>query len=133
MNESQEDKPDTSVPLCQWEFDNWSSQHWEEIRAGEVKETRSWVQLSDTDHGQKVTIHANQKEAGSIVADRDQWGTWITFQIGNEGFTIAQEDGTMSFIDAMIAALTKLKGITDIETTPPVLKELKSDEAASKV
>jgi len=49
------------------------------------------------------------------------WGTWITFKIGESSHTIAQEDGTMSFIDALIASLTKLREITDFETVPPIL------------
>lgn len=126
MNEQTETKEDPIVPVCQWEFDSYSSKHWEEKRAGEVKETRSWVELADTDYGQQVTVVRDTKEVCQIQADRDQWGTWISFQIGDKGFTIAQEDGTMSFLDALIAGLTKLKDLT-FETTPPLLKDLKQD------
>jgi hypothetical protein len=45
-----------------WYFDNYSRQHWEEIRAGEIKETLSWVQLSDTDEGQVVEVFVNRQK-----------------------------------------------------------------------
>ena len=109
-----------SVNVYRWEFDQWSLQHWEEQKTGNIDKTKSWVELSDTEDGQKITVFTDRKPGLIINADRDMWGTWITFS-GEQ--TIAQEDGTMSFVDAMIASLQKLKGITDIETKPPLLIE----------
>lgn len=113
---SEEQKP---TPVCDWEFDNWSTDHWKEIKEGNVDKTKSWVELSNTDAGQRVTVYTDRQAGLQIHADRDMWGTWITFCIGESSQTIAQEDGTMSFIDALIASLTKLKEITDFETKPP--------------
>lgn len=119
--------PDPKVtPICAWEFDNYSSKHWEEQKAGVIDATKSYVQLSDVDEGfgnQRLEIVLDKETKMVIDADRDQWGTWITFRIGDKAFTVAQEDETMSFVDAMIAALTKFKDITDIATTPPKLVE----------
>lgn len=115
------------TPLKQWEFDHWSCQHWDEQRQGNVDQTKSWIELSDVDvglWGQKLTVYTNRKPGLEIIADRDQWGTWITFSIDGKGVTIAQEDGTMSFVDALIAALTEFKKITDIETKPPIVTDL---------
>lgn len=115
------------TPLCQWEFDHYSPKHWEEHRAGEIKETRSWLEFSDTFDGQRITIYTDTKKVGEIDTLRDQWGTYISVNVeGKGGFTIAQEDGTMSFVDALMAALTKLRNITDIETQPPKFIDLES-------
>ena len=79
------------------------------------------VELSDTEFGQCIVVTVDQQPIVKIDAHRDQWGTWITFQVGESEATIAQEDGTVSFIDSLIAALTQFKGITDIETKPPII------------
>lgn len=107
--------------VCKWLFDHWSTAHWDEVRQGKI-DKKSWVELSETDAGLcglRAKVFTNQTQGLTIDAERDQWGTWITFSIGDAHHTIAQEDGTMSFLDAMIAALTKLKEL-DFETTPPV-------------
>lgn len=119
--EEPEYKEPDPVTICKWEFDHWSTAHWQEKKAGQIDKTKSWIEFSETEMGQRLTVFTNQKPGLVIDADRDQWGTWITFSVGDNGQTVAQEDGTMSFIDAMIAALTKLKGITDIDTKPPIL------------
>jgi len=122
MTEEQEYKEADPVTICKWEFDQWSTAHWQEIKDGKVDKTKSWIEFANTEMGQRVTVFTNQKPGLVIDADRDQWGTWITFSLGDDkGQTIAQEDGTMSFIDGLIAALTKLRNITDIDTKPPVL------------
>ncbi len=110
------------LPTIEWEYDNFSSEHWKEIEAGKIDKTLSLVKVTtDPENWQKVlTVIANQKPQLKIIADRDQWGTWITFSIGESHFTIAQEDQTKSFLSALISGLTKLKEITDFETTEPV-------------
>jgi hypothetical protein len=117
-----ERKERAAVPVCEWEFDDWSTLHWQEKREGKIDKTKSWIEFSDTENGQRATVFSNRKAGLTIDADIDQWGTWLTFKIGDSGHTIAQEHGTKSFIDAMIAALTKLKDIVDCgEGEPPVL------------
>lgn len=49
----------------------------------------------------KLVIEAGDKQIEILNIDRDQWGVWLT--IG--GHTIAQEDGTRSFLDALIKNL----------------------------
>lgn len=100
--------------LCRWKFNDFNS--------GSDKE--SCINFYDTKSGNKICIMNNDKPEFVIEADRDQWGTWITFEIGESVYTIAQEDYTISFIDSLIASLTKLKQITDLETKPPILEEL---------
>lgn len=110
------------VPLCDWEFDNWSTAHWAEIKEGKVDKTKSWVEYVETEDGERITVFTNRKAGLTLSADIDQWGTWLTFKIGESSHTIAQEHGTKSFIDAMIAALTKMKDIADCgQGEPPVL------------
>jgi hypothetical protein len=114
----QESEP---TKICSWEFDNYSGLHWQEQKEGNVDKTKSWIDFANTDMGNRITIFTDRNSGLVIDADRDQWGTWITFSIGDSSQTIAQEDGTMSFIDGLIAALTKFRKITDINTKPPLL------------
>lgn len=116
MNQPIEQEP---MSLYQWEFDSFSTCHWEEQKQGNVDKTKSWIEIFETDGGQKLTIFVNREPILSIDAERDMWGTWITFLMGDVGKTVAQEDQTMSFVDALIAALTRFKEITDIETEAP--------------
>jgi hypothetical protein len=70
-----------------------------------------------------IKIVQSGKTVMEIVGDRDQWGLFISFYLsGKDCFTIAQEDQTRSFIDALIIALTKLKSLT-FETTSPTVSE----------
>lgn len=94
-----------------WEFDQWSIEHWEEVKNGNVDKTKSWVQLQETEDGEKISIFTNQKEGLSIESQYDQWGIWYILKVGNESQTIAHELGTKSFLEALIAALNKLKEI----------------------
>ena len=96
--------------LCRWKFNPCPGKE-------------DYINFYDTKSGNKICIMNNDKSELTIEADRDQWGTWITFEIGESAYTIAQEDYTMSFIDAFIASLTKLKEITDLETKPPIFEE----------
>ena len=114
--------------LCNWEFDNWSTAHWAELKEGKIDKTKSWIEYSQTDDGDRITVYTNQKPGLVLAADIDQWGTWLTFSIGESHHTIAQEHGTMSFVDAMIAALTKMKDIADCgQGKPPVFNEITKD------
>lgn len=119
--DEEEYKESDPITICKWEFDNWSTDHWTEKKLGKVDKTKSWVEFAETDMGNRITVFANCNPVLVIDADRDQWGTWISLSNGEKSQTIAQEDGTMSFIDAMIAALTKIRRITDINTKPPIL------------
>jgi len=117
----------SSITTHTWEFDSYSAKHWQEIKAGNVDETKSWIDFSETEDGRKITVFINKEPQIVIDAYRDQWGTWITFEIDGHRTTVAQEDGTMSFIDSLIASLIKLKRITDFETTQPVFTEFLSE------
>jgi hypothetical protein len=45
-------------------------------------------------------------------AYRDQWGVWLTVN----GICIPQEDGTRSFLDGLIKALTEMRRLTECDT-----------------
>ncbi len=94
-----------------WEFDQWSTKHWEEVRNGKIDETKSWIQLQETEDGEKLTVFTNQKEGFSLESQYDQWGIWYILKVGDKSQTIAHECGTQPFLEALIAALTKLKDI----------------------
>jgi hypothetical protein len=70
----EEYKEQDPVTVCKWEFDQWSTAHWEEKRQGNVDKTKSWIDFSDTENGQRVTVITNQKPGLTIDADRDMWG-----------------------------------------------------------
>lgn len=100
--------------LCRWKFNDFN----------DLPNKESHINFYDTQYGNCISIMDSDKPQMTIDADRDQWGTWIIFKIGDSSYTIAQEDYTMSFIDAFIASLTKLKEITDLETKPPIFEEM---------
>lgn len=87
-----------------WEFDNWN------CKAGLPS---SAVELWDSECGQRVNVVVEGKTEMTIDADLDQWGTWLTFRIGQESFTVAQESETRSFFGALMAAMEKMKGLAD--------------------
>jgi hypothetical protein len=119
------------MKMRSWEFDSHSREHWAELAAGKVEKTKSWVEVKELpednpDEGDyQLTVFQNCEKHLEIVAYRDQWGTYISVGIRGDDtavgtwFTIAQEDGTRSFVDALIAGLTAIKPITDIKTKPP--------------
>lgn len=84
-----------------WEFDNHSSPNGK-------------VFLFDMPLGNKLIA-----EDLHIETHIDQWGTWITLSMGEELFTIGQEDGTRSFLQAMIDGLEKLKNLSDFQAKSP--------------
>lgn len=111
------------VSECQWEFDDFDGPN----------KAKSWVELFQIPGGLaglKLSVFSNEEEHLSIEADRDQWGTWLTFSMGEQNFTIGQEDQTKSFLDALIAGLLKLKELT--LTIPPTYTESKKDEKQSE-
>lgn len=107
---------ENSVVLCTWEFDNYGSTY------------KNWIDYSNTNYGQSILLYqdtdlnkVNKDPSLSIYADFDQWGVWITFKIGESSFIIAQEAETRSFLDALIASLTKLKDMTDMNCQPSTI------------
>lgn len=53
----------------------------------------------------KLVIDTGSEQIEILSFDRDQWGLWM----GVNGHTIAQEDGTRSFLDALIKGLQSVK------------------------
>lgn len=72
----------------------------------------------------ELAVTVGDQEFMRIDIWRDQWGTYLTFELGDAtktkigGPTIAQEDGTRSFLDALILGLTELKRLCDFHTKP---------------
>lgn len=113
------------TPVYEAEFDQFSCKHWDEIKAGKVDLTKSWVAVDEENQegDRRLTVFVDREKQLVIHAFRDQWGTFITFKIGEQGFTVAQEDGTMSFMTALVSALEKLRNLTDYDTTAPTEKD----------
>lgn len=72
-------------------------------------------------HDDLIKIVVDGREELNISTWRDMWGTYITFSIGKEQFTVAQEDETRSFIDSLLFCLNKLRKITDFKTVSPTI------------
>lgn len=70
------------------------------------------VELRESGMCQEVVLCVGSTEIPIVQSDRDQWGVWHTVN----GGTLAQEDGTRSFLDAMIECLTLLKDHTECGT-----------------
>ena len=80
-----------------------------------------------------VTVHKHDDEGNlaliveadgvrlTLESFRDQWGTWYTVQSGKGSRikTLAQEDGTRSFLRALIAGLQHLEAAMDYQTRDP--------------
>ena len=60
-----------------------------------------------------VVIEGVGEEIVLLQADRDQWGVWLEFA----GVSVAQEDQTRSFLDAVIKALTEVRRRNEYGTT----------------
>lgn len=118
---SEDEETEVVTPVCEWEFASHGCGRWGEVAARKIDKTRSWVQFDDVDYGERITIITNCTPQMMIESYRDQWGTYITFNIDEKQFTVAQEDGTESFMDALMSALTKFKNLTDIQTMPAIL------------
>lgn len=68
------------------------------------------VEVLDADRTDIIKITIGEHERVFATSYRDQCGVWYT--IG--GISTAQEDGTRSFIDALIGAIEKLKSRCEI-------------------
>jgi len=100
-----------------WTFDNYSRGESEVVLLdSDVDETRIAVRVEGVD---KMRLELY----------RDQWGTYLSFWVGGEEFTIAQEDGTRSFLDAFLAAIAECRPWIDVKTKPATKQVLedKSD------
>jgi hypothetical protein len=80
------------------EFDNYG--HPRKTGRIEIRELEN-----EDDMGERLVLVLNDEETTLLTSDRDQWGTWYSIQ----DRTIAQEDGTKSFLDALIHALEIFK------------------------
>lgn len=88
--------------LKAWQFDS----HGQGVCRVEIREAGY--------NGSIVVVDpSSQREAVLLSSFRDQWGVFHSVT----GFTAAQEDGTRSFIDALIKALTELRRRNESETT----------------
>jgi hypothetical protein len=70
------------------------------------------VELREDGMCSEVVLCLGNEQASVIKSDRDQWGVWHTV----EDTVIAQEDGTRSFVDALIQCLTILKERSECQT-----------------
>lgn len=65
-----------------------------------------------------VVVEVGDKRVVLVGADRDQWGVWLTIGGGIDGgLCIASEDGTRSFLSALVQGLTELRGLVEFEMT----------------
>ena len=72
------------------------------------------VEVIENDNNQdEMWISDGNHRKLLLDAYRDQWGVFLS--IG--GITIAQEDGTRSFIDAMIKGLLRIRDRNEYKTT----------------
>lgn len=85
-----------------WEFDS----HGQGVMRLELQEDRGQDSIV-------VVNAASGEDAVMLSSWRDQWGVFHSVT----GFTAAQEDGTRSFIDALIKALTELRQRNEAETS----------------
>jgi hypothetical protein len=72
------------------------------------------VELRESGACDEVVLCCEGQEFPILQSDRDQWGVWYTVN----GAVIAQEDGTRSFLDALIQCLTEVKRRAECETKP---------------
>lgn len=72
-----------------------------------------------------VRIKSGGNSETVLSAIRDQWGVWYETAEGS----VAQEDGTRSFLDALIQALQKMRYMNEVHTEPATLQETKHGES----
>lgn len=70
------------------------------------------VELSERQRSIVLAVVCDKTEIVLIDADRDQWGVWLSIN----GTCLAQEDGTRSFLDGLIKALTEMRRLTECDT-----------------
>lgn len=88
-----------------WSFDNYSC----------PKE--NYVEVKETDVGHELKVVCSGEEVFNFSTCRDQWGLFID----TKEWGVAQEDGTASFIEALVAGLNELK--TNTIPAPPIFTE----------
>lgn len=83
------------------------------------------VELQENEDGNISLVVSLHDKKLYIDTNRDQWGLWITLSIGESAITVAQEDCTRSFLDALIDGLKELKRNT-CKLLPPTRIDRKS-------
>lgn len=96
-----------------WHFDNY--------RRGP-----SYVAYEECDEldESRIVVYVEGEPQLSIGLYPDQWGTYISLDMGLEGHVIAQEAGTRSFLGALFAALESQRSWIDVNTKPPTVEEI---------
>lgn len=94
-----------------WHFDNYARGP-SYVSVGEVD-------VEDCENEWRIAVNVKCETKLSIDLYRDHWGTYITFRMGAEEFTIAQQDGTRSFFGALFAAIERDRKWIDVKTKPP--------------
>lgn len=125
-----------------WEFDHYvGSTRAKELGLWQSNKdpNRTWTvtgtvtveQMTDDD-GTSLTIEADGQKL-TIKSFRDQWGTWHQLQSGKGGRhnMVAQEDGTRSFLRALIAGLQHLEPAADYQTRDPTEREVRDETGGS--
>lgn len=115
MSEAQPKFENHATPVGRWQFENF--------RDHTDHEKPSWIEYSDTTFGNRIDVFVDSEKSLTVDTDRDQWGVFVAIKIGDHGVYIAQEDGTESFLDAMISALTRLRGNVEVDTLPSTYTE----------
>lgn len=75
------------------------------------------IKLDPENGSSLIFLNSNNEETLLFEFIRDQWGVYIS----SNDFCIAQEDGTRSFIDALIKCLIKLKNENEFNTIESTL------------
>lgn len=67
--------------------------------------------------GLEIVKIQDDKESVLLLASRDQWGVWYDFH----EHAAAQEDGTISYIDAFTKCLQKIRNDIEFDTQIPTV------------
>ena len=78
------------------------------------------VELLENDYNEdRLVVRIGEREIVVVEGDRDQWGVYLT--VG--GITIAQEDKTRSFLDALVGGLKVMRDRNEHDTKPATVAE----------
>ena len=92
-------------------------------------DTKVTVDVVATEHLDTISLlfeYGEEKESHVILeVCRDQWGVWYHFN--QEAFTVAQEDGTRSVLDALIKALEVVKYRNEMSEPAKILVDVKPE------
>jgi hypothetical protein len=112
-----------------WQFDQYVGSHRAEelgLWKSNTDPNRTWtvpgtVSITKDDIDNMILTVEADGEKLVIASDRDQWGTYYTIQSGkgSRKKRMAQEDGTRSFLRALIAGLQHLEQAMDYKTADP--------------